>query len=91
MFPATVRALVDLDAVPILRMLVGTRLRVGGTPDGERVGVEVDGPSPEVVAAQIAGLGARLEVLEPPEAREQLARLAAELSLVYSGQADPGV
>ncbi|MEU7075121.1 hypothetical protein AB0B30_19495 [Streptomyces narbonensis] len=38
--------------------------------------MRVDGPTPEVVATQLAGMGARIEVLDPPEARERLARLA---------------
>ncbi|MEV0452121.1 hypothetical protein [Streptomyces sp. NPDC050600] len=45
--------------------------------------MRVDGPTPEVIATQLAGLGARVEVLDPPEARERLARLAVELAAVY--------
>lgn len=48
-----------------------------------RIRIEVDGPSPEVVAAQLAGLGARVEVLHPPEARAALAGIAAALTAVY--------
>jgi predicted DNA-binding transcriptional regulator YafY len=84
MFPATVQARADQAVIPILRMLLGERLRVGTAPDEGRVDIEVDGPSPQVVAAQIAGLGARLEILEPREARDHLARLAVELAEVYS-------
>ncbi|MGW1882161.1 helix-turn-helix transcriptional regulator [Streptomyces sp. NPDC001970] len=58
----------------------------GGSSTGtssEWFEVEIDGPSPEIVAAQLAGLGARVEVLEPPAARERLARLAVELAATY--------
>ncbi|MEV0845164.1 WYL domain-containing protein [Streptomyces sp. NPDC049954] len=58
-----------------------------GTPPDERasgwLAVEVDGPSSEVLAAQLAGLGGRIEVLDPPEARHRLARIAAELASLY--------
>ncbi|MET8682358.1 WYL domain-containing protein [Streptomyces sp. NPDC004647] len=83
MMAATVRAKADRDAEPILQRLFGGRLRVGRPLAGGWVEIEVDGPSPEILAAQMAGLGTRVEVLEPPEAREQLARLAAELATTY--------
>ncbi|MFE0381477.1 WYL domain-containing protein [Streptomyces inhibens] len=58
-------------------------MRIGRPhPDGW-MDIEIDGPSPEVLAAQLAGLGARVEVLDPPEARERLARLAIELATLY--------
>ncbi|MER6999166.1 YafY family protein [Streptomyces sp. NPDC000410] len=84
MVAATVRAKAEPGAEPVLRRLFGGRLRMGGTalPDGW-LELEIDGPSPEVVAAQLAGLGARVEVLEPAAARERLARLAAELAATY--------
>ncbi|MDH6132646.1 putative DNA-binding transcriptional regulator YafY [Kitasatospora sp. MAA4] len=83
MLAATVRARAERSAEPILRGLFGGRLRVGRElPDGW-VEVAIDGPSPDVLAAQLAGLGARVEVLDPPQAREQLARLAAELAATY--------
>ncbi|MGA5198649.1 hypothetical protein [Streptomyces exfoliatus] len=36
-----------------------------------------------VTAAQLAGLGARVELLEPPEARAALSRIGAELTSPY--------
>ncbi|MFC0602719.1 helix-turn-helix transcriptional regulator [Streptomyces palmae] len=80
---ATVLARAEAGAEPVLRGLLDGRLRILRTlPDG-RLEIEVDGPSPEVVAAQLAGFGARVEILEPPRARERLARLAAELATLY--------
>ncbi|MDG4857943.1 WYL domain-containing protein, partial [Streptomyces sp. T-3] len=70
----------------------GGRLSIAG-PDPRADGwlaITVEGPSPEVVAAQLAGLGARVEILEPPAAREQLARLAAQLTAVYGPPPEAG-
>ncbi|MFJ8005787.1 helix-turn-helix transcriptional regulator [Streptomyces fagopyri] len=85
---ASVRAHADPDALPVLRQLLGGRLRTGEVqPDG-RVAFTADGPSVEVLAAQLAGLGARIEVLDPPEARESLGRLGRSLTAVYDGHQD---
>ncbi|MET8407728.1 WYL domain-containing protein [Streptomyces sp. NPDC005195] len=84
----SVRAHADPDALPVLRQLLGGRLRTGEVqPDG-RVAFTADGPSVEVLAAQLAGLGARIEVLGPPEARESLVRLGRSLTAVYGGYGD---
>ncbi|GAA1360765.1 WYL domain-containing protein [Streptomyces beijiangensis] len=83
MLAATVRARAGHGTEQILQGLFGGRLRTGRTLSDGWTEIEVDGPSPEVVAAQLAGLGARVEVLEPPAARERLARLASELAAVY--------
>ncbi|MFI1400096.1 helix-turn-helix transcriptional regulator [Streptomyces sp. NPDC020681] len=92
MLAATVRARAERAAEPLLQGLFGGRLRiVRPLPDGWTE-LEIDGPSPEIVAAQLAGLGSRVEVLAPPEARERLARLAAELATMYGppGGSGPG-
>ncbi|MGW7417398.1 helix-turn-helix transcriptional regulator [Streptomyces sp. NPDC054863] len=91
MLAATVRARVEPGTVGRLELLFGGRVRIGPVlPDGWTE-VRVDGPTAEVVAAQLAGLGARVEVLDPPEARERLAHLAVELAGVYGppGSARP--
>ncbi|GGP32477.1 transcriptional regulator [Streptomyces melanogenes] len=80
---AIVRGRAEPTAGRVLGMLFGGRLRLGGERADGWLEMEIDGPSPEVVAAQLAGLGARVEVLEPPEARERLARLGAELAALY--------
>ncbi|MFF2572311.1 helix-turn-helix transcriptional regulator [Streptomyces sp. NPDC058084] len=83
LYAATVRARAEPGAMAILERLFDGRLHVGPVlPDGWTE-IRVDGPTPEVVATQLAGLGARIEVLDPPEARERLARLAVELAGVY--------
>ncbi|WP_405016127.1 WYL domain-containing protein [Kitasatospora sp. NBC_00070] len=79
----TVRVRAAPDASAVLHRLFDGRLRtVGHLADGG-LEVEIDGPSAEVVAAQLAGLGARVEVLDPPAARQELARLGAELVALY--------
>ncbi|MFF2997796.1 helix-turn-helix transcriptional regulator [Streptomyces sp. NPDC057950] len=82
----SVRARADPDALPVLRQLLGGRLRTGEVQPDSRVAFTADGPSVEVLAAQLAGLGARIEVLGPPEARESLVRLGRSLAAVYGGR-----
>ncbi|MFG2872778.1 helix-turn-helix transcriptional regulator [Streptomyces sp. NPDC048338] len=84
MVAATVRGRAAPGTEAVLDRLLGGRLRYTGRDEDGWSAIEVDGPTPEVVAAQLAGLGARVEVLEPPEARAHLARLGAELALVYA-------
>lgn len=84
MLAATVRVRAETDALPVLQGLFATRLRVTATgAPGQWTLLEIDGPTPEVVASQLAGMGARVEVLEPPQAREHLARIARDLAGVY--------
>lgn len=83
MLAATVRARAEDGAERVLEGLFGGRLRITGRPAEGGLEFEVDGPSPELLAAQLAGLGARVEVLHPPAARARLAELAAELAAVY--------
>jgi predicted DNA-binding transcriptional regulator YafY len=82
---------VRLAAVPgivgILRMVFDTKVRVGGTrPDG-RIDVEIAGAHIDALAGQIGGFGGAVEVLEPPELRDELARIGAELCECYGVQA----
>lgn len=80
-FRAVVRA--PEDVVPWLRAAFGTRASVMGAADDGRVDVEVRGWSAPSLAAEIAGFGARVEVLGPAEVRDHLARLGAELTARY--------
>ena len=48
-----------------------------------RVTVIVAGRSPQVIAQHLAGWGAALEVLDPPEVRAHLERLGRELAQLY--------
>lgn len=71
------------EMVQILRMVFGTRVRIGPTrPDG-RVDVEIGGPDVRALAGELAGFGAGLEVLEPPEIRDVLAQIGEELTALY--------
>jgi predicted DNA-binding transcriptional regulator YafY len=81
--PAMVTALADREIVGILRVLFGARLSIGGpAPDG-RIQIEMRGYTPERVAAEVAGLGNRLEITGPPEARSYLTEVAAQLRSLY--------
>lgn len=81
--PVRVRALVGAATVPLCRWIFATRLHIGPAGDGGRVEVEIRGPHARALAGEIAGLGADLEVLEPAEVREHLARIGAELAALY--------
>jgi predicted DNA-binding transcriptional regulator YafY len=77
------RAAATTDIVPVLRHVLGTRVRIGpARPDG-RVEVEVGGESEASLAWQLAAFGAAVELLDPPGAREHLARIGAELTATY--------
>jgi predicted DNA-binding transcriptional regulator YafY len=87
---AFVRARVDPAVLPRLRRLLGTRVVEGATgPDG-RIEVELTGPSVPFVAAEVAGFGGQLELLDPPEARTALAALGQELTQLYGDAAERG-
>jgi predicted DNA-binding transcriptional regulator YafY len=51
-------------------------------PDG-RVPVTIGGQNVEIIDAQMAGFGARVEILAPTEARHYLARIGREISDAY--------
>ncbi|WP_406451521.1 WYL domain-containing protein [Streptomyces sp. NBC_00876] len=83
MHAVTVRGRAEPGAEAVLQRLFGGRLRIGPVLADGWTGIEMDGPSAEVVASQLAGLGARVEVLDPPGTRARLAELAAELAALY--------
>jgi len=74
----------DADVVHILHWMFDRQLQVGETTQDGRVAVTVGCQSVERCTAEIAGLGARIEVMAPPEARAHLARLAEELAAIYT-------
>jgi predicted DNA-binding transcriptional regulator YafY len=81
--PVRARALVEPRMVALCRHVLGTRLQIGPTgPDG-RVDVELRGFGIDALAGEIAGFGAAVEVVDPPELRARLARIGAELSARY--------
>jgi predicted DNA-binding transcriptional regulator YafY len=76
-------ARVEAEALPWLRSAFGTRLSIRETePDGW-VGVEIRSWSARTLAGELAGFGRRVEVLQPTEVREHLARVGSELADHY--------
>ncbi|MGZ4804385.1 MAG: WCX domain-containing protein, partial [Acidimicrobiia bacterium] len=47
--------------------------------------VEVGGSSDVALAGELAGFGARFEILEPPAIRELLHQIGRELTEIYNG------
>ncbi|MGH9212274.1 MAG: helix-turn-helix transcriptional regulator [Acidimicrobiales bacterium] len=85
-FRTVVRA--SRTALPWLRGSFGNRATVGDTTDAGWVEVVVRGHSPESVAAELAAFGDYVDVVEPDEVRDHLARLGASLVSRY-GQPAP--
>ena len=84
------RGLAVPDVVPLMRMLFGNLLRIGPTVADGRVEVEVGSDSAHALAGQLAGLGRRVELSEPPEVIDRLAVIAAELTALYGSSDQPG-
>ena len=78
---ATLRA--DPAIVRRLRAVLGTPMTVSPEVVDGRVEIEIRSYSAEMIAHQLAGFGASVEVLGPPEVRGHLRRIAAELTSVY--------
>lgn len=70
--------LVEERFLSVLRDRFGRQLRHEGERDG-RIQVRVAAPTPLDLARNLAGWGGLLDVLDPPEVREILARIGAEL------------
>ena len=84
--PLRARALATPDCVHVLRWVLGRRVRIGPAgPDG-RIEVELRGHSVRSLAGEVAGLGAGLEILDPPDLRTVLADIGTELTAVYAGE-----
>ncbi|MBV8234525.1 MAG: YafY family transcriptional regulator [Acidimicrobiia bacterium] len=82
--PYHARGLATPDTVATCRWVLGNRVRIGPTGADGRVEVELRGHHLHSLAAEIAGLGAGLEILEPVELRERLAQIASELGALYA-------
>ncbi|MEV5894162.1 helix-turn-helix transcriptional regulator [Nonomuraea fuscirosea] len=78
---STVSATVLISArfLPVLSHHFGRHCEVVGEEADGRVRVRVAAPMPLTIAEQLAGWGARVEVVEPEEVRAELARIGAEL------------
>ncbi|MGZ8764135.1 MAG: helix-turn-helix transcriptional regulator [Acidimicrobiia bacterium] len=81
--PVRARGTASPDVARWLRVALGTHVRIGPADEGGRVAVEIRGHDPGSVAREIAGFGGGIDLSEPPEVREELARLGAELARTY--------
>ncbi|MFC7583051.1 helix-turn-helix transcriptional regulator [Nonomuraea antimicrobica] len=78
---STVSATVLVPArfLPIVRDHFGRHCEVLGAAEDGRVRARVAAPMALTIAEQLAGWGARVEVVEPESVRAELARIGAEL------------
>lgn len=84
--PAVAHTLVRPDTLRFLAFRLGERVRIGAaTPDG-RVEVEIRGHHARELAGELAGYGAAVEVVEPPELRAELAGIGRQLTEQYGGE-----
>lgn len=74
------------EAMPFLRYSFGGQLRVGPTRTDGRIDVGVSGQSLPSLAANLAGFGGLIEVLEPAELRARLLTIGTELIDVYGAR-----
>jgi predicted DNA-binding transcriptional regulator YafY len=82
-FPVEVAAVVEAETLDAVRWVFARRVVVGSPqPDG-RTPVTLRGRAVRVIAWELAGFGRSVEVLSPPELREQLAKLGSELVGAY--------
>ena len=70
--PVRARGTIVADAVGLLRMMFGTRVRIGPAADDGRVEIEVRGAHVSALAGELAGLGGRVDIVEPRDARDEL-------------------
>ncbi|WP_062303381.1 helix-turn-helix transcriptional regulator [Demequina subtropica] len=80
----TATAVTPPSLLPVLGRLFGRHLEVLQEDDA-RAEVRVASHTARSVAEHLAGLGAAVEVIEPPEVRQELVALAAEISDLYGG------
>ena len=81
---STVTAIVEPDVVRPLRWYFGTGMEILGRQDDGRLNVRLAAHGDEAMAAQIAGFGGRIQLIDAPSAvLDHLARIARELSASY--------
>ena len=76
-------ALADRDGAGWARGMLGKRVTVHGEQADGRVRLEVRSWSADALAGELAAFGDHIEVVDPPEARDALARLGETLTSVY--------
>ena len=84
--PVVATAFADPSILGPLTFVLGTRVGIGAATGDGRVAVALRGHSAEILAAEIAGFGAGLEVTEPDAVRNELLVIAEELIARYRGQ-----
>ena len=82
--PVRARGTATTDVVGLLRMMFGTNVSIGPTDARGRVEIEVAGAHVEALAGELAGLGARVEIVDPPAVRDRLVQIATELLAPYT-------
>lgn len=83
--PVEVTLRTELPMVRVLRWVFPRRTAAGEPDAAGCVEVKVRGESTEMLAVQLAGFGARVEVVRPPEVRQRLAEIGRELTSRYAG------
>src|SRR3954447_4638435 len=67
--PVVAHARIEPHVLPWCRARLGTRMRIGPPGNDGRVDVELRGHHAHSLAAELAGFGAGVEILDPPEVR----------------------
>ena len=80
---AKVQILTHAEMLPGLREQFGAAMVAGQVHADGRIAVQISGYSHRVIAEQLAGWGNQVEVTDPVEARQELARIGAELLAAY--------
>ncbi|MVU77060.1 WYL domain-containing protein [Nocardia sp. ET3-3] len=75
--------LITATLAPVLRKQQGRHCILDGPTGDGRVRARITAPTPLMIAQQLAGWGAAVEVVEPESVRAELARLGAELVRRY--------
>jgi predicted DNA-binding transcriptional regulator YafY len=81
--PLTATVLIRAGLLPVLRTQFGRHCEATDTSADGRVRARVAAPTALMIAQQLAGWGALVEVEEPAEVRAELARLGRELTERY--------
>jgi predicted DNA-binding transcriptional regulator YafY len=82
--PVRARVMVPPGTMPWMRYVFGPRLSVGGAGADGRVEAEVRGSHADAMARDLAGFGALVEVVDPPDLRDALASLGRDLCGLYA-------
>jgi predicted DNA-binding transcriptional regulator YafY len=89
--PVRVEGVAEPEIVPVLQWMFDRQIDLGPTSGDGRIPVTIGGHSVEIIAAQLAGFGARVEVTAPPVARARLAAIGEELRRTYGPPGEGGV